>query len=52
MIPHLTVSESRSTLDIRLPIACRAHEIALIEEQDDEQWTTRAVFPLAQSGVA
>ncbi len=52
VIPHLTVSDGPLDVDIRLPIACRAHEVRLIEEQDDEQWTTRAVFPLAQSGVA
>ena len=52
MIPHLTVSETPLDLDVALPIACRAHEVRLIEEQADERWTTRAVFPLAQSGVA
>ncbi len=46
VIPHLTVSDEPLQLDVPLPIACRAQEVQLIEEQADERWTTRATFPL------
>ena len=46
VIPHLTVSDEPLQLDVALPIACRAREVQLIEEQADGQWTTRARFPL------
>jgi 2'-5' RNA ligase len=47
VMPHLTVSDEPVDVDIALPIACRAHEVHLIEEQADEQWRMRAVFPLS-----
>jgi hypothetical protein len=35
-------------VQIELPIACRAHEIVLLEEQEEDgRWITRRVFPLA-----
>jgi hypothetical protein len=51
-IPHLTVSETPIELQVALPIACRAHEVTLIEEAEaDGRWSVRRVFPLGQ-GVA
>jgi 2'-5' RNA ligase len=53
VIPHLTVSESPVDIEVTLPIAARAHELALIEEEEaGGRWATRARFPLAQPGVA
>ncbi len=53
VIPHLTISETPLDLELALPIAARAHEIALIEEDEpDGRWRIRARFALAQSGVA
>ena len=53
VIPHLTVSESPLDLDVALPIAARAHEVVLIEEEEPGgRWAARARFPFAQSGVA
>jgi 2'-5' RNA ligase len=53
VIPHLTISETPLDLELALPIAARAHEIALIEEEEPGgTWRTRARFALAQSGVA
>lgn len=46
-IPHLTVSESPIDVSFELPIACRAHEVTLIEEAPDGQWAARRRFPLA-----
>jgi len=47
VIPHLTVSDS-GLLDVELdlPIACRAREVALIEEGDDGRWAERRRFAL------
>jgi hypothetical protein len=48
VIPHLTVSKQPIEVQIELPIACRAHEIVLLEEQEEDgRWITRRVFPLA-----
>jgi hypothetical protein len=48
VIPHLTLSEQPIEVQIALPIACRAREVALIEEQEsDGRWTARRRFPLA-----
>jgi 2'-5' RNA ligase len=48
LIPHLTVSEQPIDVQLELPIACRAHEVVLIEEQElDGRWTARRAFPLA-----
>ncbi len=55
VIPHLTISETPldPDLELALPIAARAHEIVLIEEDETGgRWRTRARFALAQSGVA
>jgi hypothetical protein len=53
VIPHLTISETPIDFELALPIAARAHEITLIEEDGPGgMWRTRARFALAQSGVA
>ena len=47
MIPHLTVSETPLELDIALPIAARAHEVVLIEEDEPSgRWAARSRFQL------
>ncbi len=47
VIPHLTVSETPLDLQVALPIAARAQEVVLIEEDEATgQWSTRARFPL------
>ena len=47
VIPHLTLSETPLDLELALPIACRAHEVVLIEEEErGGTWTTRARFEL------
>jgi 2'-5' RNA ligase len=48
VIPHLTVSETLIDVHIEVPIACRAKEVTLIEEGDDEMWTLRRRFPLGE----
>jgi hypothetical protein len=51
-IPHLTVSETPIEVQVELPVACRSHEVTLIEESEaDGRWSVRATFPLSQ-GVA
>lgn len=53
VIPHLTVSEAPLDIDVALPIAARAHEVVLIEEDEPTGlWSTRTHIPLGQSGVA
>jgi 2'-5' RNA ligase superfamily len=47
VIPHLTVSETPIELEVDLPIASRAVEVTLIEEQSDGTWANRRTFPLA-----
>jgi len=49
VIPHLTVSETPIEVDVRLPIASRVDEIALMEEDAEGRWSFRATFRL--SGV-
>jgi hypothetical protein len=52
-IPHLTVSETPIDLQLELPIACRSHEVTLIEQSEtDDRWSVRRVFPLGDQGVA
>ena len=47
VIPHLTVSDTPLELELALPVACRAHEVVLIEEEEpDGNWTTQARFAL------
>jgi 2'-5' RNA ligase len=47
VIPHLTVGETMLELDAPLPIACRAHEVLLIEEAEPGgRWRVRRRFPL------
>ena len=45
-IPHLTITVD----DVPVPIACRATEVLLLEEQERGGWTTRRSFAL--QGVA
>jgi hypothetical protein len=46
VIPHLTVGETGLELDPPLPIACRAGEVVLIEEDERGRWLERRRFPL------
>ena len=47
VIPHLTVGETMLELDPPLPIACRAHDVVLIEEEEPGgRWRQRRRFPL------
>jgi 2'-5' RNA ligase len=48
VIPHLTVSETVVDVDPPLPIAARADEVTLIEEEVSGVWVERMRFPLAQ----
>lgn len=53
VIPHLTVSETPLDVDLGLPIAARAREVVLIEEDEPSgRWNARTHIPLGQSGVA
>jgi hypothetical protein len=46
-IPHLTVSETPIDFQPALPIAVRAHEVTLIEEDESTgRWSRRRSFPL------
>jgi hypothetical protein len=46
VIPHLTVSETPLDLQLDLPIACRAHEVLLIEEEEPGgRWLTKLRLP-------
>ncbi len=46
VIPHLTVSETPLDLELDLPIACHAHEVVLIEEEEPGgRWVTRLRLP-------
>jgi len=46
-IPHLTVSETPIDVQVDLPIASRAREVTLIEEDESTgRWTKRRSFPL------
>ncbi len=52
VIPHLTLSDGEPIdVDIPLPIASRATEVTLIEEDERGMWSGRARFALGQ-GVA
>jgi len=47
-IPHLTVSDTPIDVQVELPIASRAYEVTLIEEDEATgRWSTRRRFPLA-----
>ncbi|HEY8703943.1 MAG TPA: 2'-5' RNA ligase family protein [Gaiellaceae bacterium] len=47
VIPHLTVGETMLELDAPLPIACRAREVVLIEQDEPGgRWRPRRRFPL------
>lgn len=47
-IPHLTVSETPIEVTVQLPIASRAHEVTLIEEDEATgRWSTRRSYPLS-----
>jgi hypothetical protein len=46
VIPHLTVSGDPVDVVVELPIAARADEVTLIEEQRDGRWLDRQRFPL------
>jgi hypothetical protein len=46
-IPHLTVSDTPIDVSFQLPIASRAHEVTLIEENETTgMWSRRSAFPL------
>jgi hypothetical protein len=49
LAPHLTVSYTVVDIEIALPIAGRAKEVTLIEEQPDEMWRVRATFALGDA---
>jgi 2'-5' RNA ligase len=45
--PHLTISDSgRLDVELDLPIACRAREVTLIEEDEHGRWAERTRFTL------
>ena len=47
VIPHLTVSEVPIDVSVELPIAARAHEVTLIEQDEStRRWSTRRSFGL------
>jgi hypothetical protein len=47
VIPHLTISETPLEVDLELPIAARAREVTLIEEEEPSgRWTARLHLPL------
>ena len=47
VIPHLTVSDTPVDVYVELPIAARAREVVLIEEDEaTERWSRRRAFPL------
>jgi len=52
VIPHLTVSETPLDLTLDLPIACRAHEVVLIEEDSAGLWHPRRAYTLIDRGAA
>ena len=50
VIPHLTVGETMLELEAPLPLACRANEVVLIEEDEPGgRWRERRRFPLAEA---
>lgn len=46
VIPHLTLSETPIDVRMELPIAARAREVTLIEEEPSGQWIARLHLPL------
>jgi hypothetical protein len=47
LVPHLTVSQTPIDVAVPLPIACRAREVLLVEEDaPDGRWSTRLRVPL------
>ena len=47
VIPHVTVSEEPVEVDVPLPIAARAIEVTLIQQDEaGGPWVTRRTFPL------
>jgi hypothetical protein len=47
VIPHLTISETPIDVQLELPIAARAREVTLIEEDESSgRWTARLHLPL------
>lgn len=46
VIPHLTLSETAIDVRMELPIAARAREVTLIEEEPSGEWTARLQLPL------
>jgi 2'-5' RNA ligase len=47
VIPHVTISEMPIDVDLQLPIAARAREVMLVEEDETSgHWTARLHLPL------
>lgn len=47
LVPHLTVSQTPVDVCVPLPIACRAREVVLVEEDEPGgRWSTRLRVPL------
>jgi hypothetical protein len=47
VIPHVTISETPIDVELQLPIAARAREVTLIEEDEASgRWTARVHLPL------
>jgi 2'-5' RNA ligase len=47
VIPHLTISDTAIDVELQLPIAARAREVTLIEEDEPSgRWTARLHLPL------
>jgi 2'-5' RNA ligase len=47
VIPHLTISETPIDVQLQLPIAARAREVMLLEEDEPSgRWTARLHLPL------
>ncbi len=46
IVPHLTVGLARLELQLALPIACIAHAVTLLEEDDEGSWHVRRRFAL------
>lgn len=44
IVPHLTVGLARLELQLALPIACIAHAVTLLEEDDEGSWHVRRRF--------
>jgi hypothetical protein len=47
VIPHVTISDTAIDVGLQLPIAARAREVTLIEEDEPSgRWTARLHLPL------